>query len=85
MNLQDLAKRIECLEDIEAIKQLKARYCTICDDNHNPDRITSIFSETGEWEGRGIGHAKGHLIVCLRSRRHPCGVTVDRRDGFAPR
>jgi len=63
MNLEDLAKRITRLEDIEAIKQLKARYCTICDEDHNPDKITSVFSEDGVWEGRGIGHATGHAEI----------------------
>jgi len=63
MDQQDLAKRIQRLEDIESIKQLKATYCAICDDNHNPDRITTIFAEDGEWEGRGIGHAKGHAAI----------------------
>ena len=63
MNLEDLAKRITRLEDIEAVKQLKATYCSICDDDHNPDRIASIFSEDGVWEGRGIGHAQGHAAI----------------------
>ena len=63
MNLDDLAQRITRLEDIEAIKQLKARYCSICDDDHNPDRITSVFSEDAVWEGRGIGHAQGHAAI----------------------
>ena len=63
MNLDDLNKRITRLEDIEAIKQLKARYCEICDDNHNPDRITSVFSEDAIWEGRGIGKAEGHAAI----------------------
>ena len=63
MNLEELAKRITRLEDLESIKQLKARYCSICDDDHNPDRITSVFSEDGEWEGRGIGHATGHAAI----------------------
>jgi SnoaL-like domain len=63
MNLEELTKRITRLEDVEAIKQLKARYCSICDDNHDPERITGIFSEDGEWEGRGIGHAKGHAEI----------------------
>ena len=63
MNLEDLAKRIDRIEAIEAIKQLKASYCSICDDNHNPERITTIFSEDGEWEGRGIAHAKGHAEI----------------------
>ena len=55
-----LELRITRLEDIESIKQLKARYCEICDDDHNLDRITSIFSEDAIWEGRGIGRAQGH-------------------------
>ena len=35
----DVERRITELEDIEAIKELKALYCDICDDDHNPDRI----------------------------------------------
>ena len=57
---EQLAARIQRLEDIEAIKQLKALYCEICDDDHNPDRIVTIFTEDGIWEGRGIGTATGH-------------------------
>ena len=56
----ELEARITRLEDIEAIKQLKALYCEICDDEHDPDRIVTIFTEDGTWEGRGIGHAQGH-------------------------
>ena len=55
----ELEKRIAQLEDIEAIKQLKALYCDICDDNHNPDRITKIFVEDGIWEGGDFGKAQG--------------------------
>ena len=57
MDMVALERRITRLEDLESIKQLKALYCEICDDDHNPDRITSIFTEDGIWEGRGIGHA----------------------------
>lgn len=60
MDLEELEKRITRIEDLEAIKQLKARYCEICDENHNPDRITSIFTSDGIWEGKGIGTARGH-------------------------
>jgi ketosteroid isomerase-like protein len=60
MDLEALAARITRLEDLEAIKQLKARYCEICDDDHDPDRITAIFTEDGVWEGKGIGRAEGH-------------------------
>ena len=57
---QDLAARITRLEDIEAIKQLKAEYCDICDDMHNPDRITGLFVEDGIWESPTFGKAQGH-------------------------
>jgi len=45
MSIAELEKRIARIEDIEAIKQLKARYCEICDDDHNPERVTSVFAE----------------------------------------
>lgn len=60
MSLVELEKRITRLEDIEAIKQLKARYCAICDDDHNPEQIASVFAEDGIWEGGGFGTARGH-------------------------
>ena len=63
MSDQDLAARVQRLEDIEAIKQLKALYCEICDDDHNPDRIITIFTEDGIWEGKGIGTATGHVEI----------------------
>jgi SnoaL-like domain len=63
MDNTELANRITLLEDVEAIKQLKAEYCDICDDNHNQDRIVTIFAEDGIWEGPGIGTAKGHAAI----------------------
>lgn len=63
MNLEEIARRLTRLEDIEAIKQLKARYCEICDDDHNPDRITSVFAEDGIWESKDFGTAKGHAAI----------------------
>ena len=63
MDLSELETRITGLEDLEAIKQLKALYCEICDDNHNPDRIVTIFTEDGIWEGKGIGTATGHAEI----------------------
>jgi hypothetical protein len=56
----DIEARITRLEDIESIRQLKARYCEICDDNHNTAEIVNIFTADGIWEGAGIGRAQGH-------------------------
>lgn len=58
--VQSLNARIARLEAIEDIRQLKATYCDICDDNHNPDRIVTIFTPDCTWEARGIGTAHGH-------------------------
>src|SRR5437588_10749258 len=55
MASDELEKRITVLEDIEAIKQLKARYCAVCDDDHNPDMITTLFAADGIWEGADVG------------------------------
>lgn len=63
MDLAALEKRLTRMEDIEAIKQLKARYCHICDDLHNPDRIASVFAEDGIWESADFGQAKGHAAI----------------------
>ena len=63
MSTGDLEKRITRLEDIEANKQLKARYCAICDDDHNPNEITKIFAEDGIWEGGDFGKAQGHAAI----------------------
>ena len=60
MEQSDLEARITRLEDLESIKQLKARYCEICDAGHDPNRIITIFTEDAIWEGRGIGKAEGH-------------------------
>ena len=61
--MSDLEARIETLEAVEAIKQLKARYCEICDNDHDPDEIVTIFTEDGIWEGEGIGRAEGHADI----------------------
>jgi ketosteroid isomerase-like protein len=61
--LAALAARFTRIEDLEAIKQLKALYCEICDDDHDPQRITTIFTEDGIWEGKGIATAQGHAEI----------------------
>ncbi len=53
-------QRLQVLEDIEAIRRLKAAYCAACDDDHNPDRVTALFAEDAVWEAHpGIGVCRG--------------------------
>ena len=52
MNSGEIARQLTVLQDIEAIKQLKAEYCDICDDDHNQDRIVKIFLRRRHLGGR---------------------------------
>ena len=72
MDISDLEKRITVLEDIEAIKKLKARYCAICDEDHNPAKITALFAPDGIWEGAGVGGIRGttRFANCSRASRN---------------
>ncbi len=63
MTTEELEKRITALENVEAIKKLKARYCAVCDDDHNPDMITTLFAEDGIWEGADVGAHQGHAAI----------------------
>ena len=63
MATTSLEQRIQALEDVEAIKQLKARYCAHCDDDHDPDALTALFVEDGVWEASGITRAEGHAAI----------------------
>ncbi len=50
MTLEELAQRVQALEDIEAIKKLKARYCTAADTG-DKDLFLGCFSEDAVWDG----------------------------------
>ncbi len=54
MTLDELEKRIQVLEDLEAIKKLKAMYGQICDDNYNSTEMVRLFTEDAIWDGGEI-------------------------------
>jgi hypothetical protein len=51
------------LEDIEAIKILKARYGYYCDDSYDPEGISSLFVEDGVWDGGQFGRYEGRQAI----------------------
>ncbi|MGH3492948.1 MAG: nuclear transport factor 2 family protein [Sciscionella sp.] len=59
----DIEARIRRLEDTESIRRLKARYCDICDDGHNPARIVTLFAPEGTWETPEHGVRRGHAEI----------------------
>jgi hypothetical protein len=56
-------RRLRVLEDIEAIRKLKARYCAACDDNHNPVTLGALFAEDASWEASNMGRADGRAAI----------------------
>lgn len=51
---QTLAEKVDYLFAVEAIKQLKARYCRFCDSGYDPDGIATLFVEDGVWDGGAL-------------------------------
>jgi hypothetical protein len=85
MDNVELAKQITVLQDIEAIKKLKAEYCDICDDDHNQERIVTIFARGGIWEGKGVGYAKGHAGIRKLFKRFSERISFSQHNVFNPR
>jgi hypothetical protein len=64
MEIQALARRVQRLEDIEAIKKLKARYCALCDQQYDPEGLAGLFIEDGVWDaGEKFGRHVGRRAI----------------------
>src|ERR1700687_4059256 len=85
MDNAELEKRLTTLQDIEAIKRLKAEYCDICDDAHNQDRMVAIFAEDGIWEGKGLWWAQGHADIRKQAKGFAERISFAQHNVFNPR
>lgn len=63
MNLQELEKRVQTLEDIEAIRKLKARYCGYCDAGYDAEGLISLFTDDAVWDGGSFGRFEGRKAI----------------------
>ena len=61
--LAQLEQRVQALEDVNAIRHLKARYAASCDDQYNPDGIAALFTEDAVWESQGLGRFEGREAI----------------------
>ena len=53
--LERIERRLQMLEDAEAIRSLKARYAALCDNQYDADGIASLFTEDAVWESPALG------------------------------
>ncbi len=63
MSDANLEARIRGLEDIEALKQLKARYAAYCDDDYDADGLAPLFTEDAIWDGGVMGRYEGREAI----------------------
>ena len=61
--LERMERRLQALEDAEAIRNLKSRYAALCDDNYDADRIAALFAEDATWDSPGLGRFKGRDAI----------------------
>ncbi len=59
----ELQKRVRHLEDIDALRNLKAEYAAACDDNYDADRLAALFVEDATWESEGMGRYQGREAI----------------------
>src|SRR5580693_410422 len=61
--IERLERRLQALEDAEAIRNLKARYAALCDRQYDADGIAALFAEDALWESPGLGRFKGREAI----------------------
>ena len=63
MTLEELAKRVQALEDLEEIKKLKVRYAKYIDDNFNVEKLGELFTEDAVWTSEAWGAFRGREAI----------------------
>ncbi len=58
-----IEERLQVLEDIEAIRKLKAAYCAACDDDHNGAALADVFMPDGTWAVAGGSVTVGRELI----------------------
>lgn len=61
--LDRIERRLQALEDAEAIRNLKARYAALCDRQYDADAIAVLFTEDALWESPGLGRFEGREAI----------------------
>lgn len=58
-----MERRLQALEDAEAIRNLKAAYAAHCDNNYDADAIAAQFTQDAIWESPALGRYEGREAI----------------------
>src|SRR6478609_7783119 len=58
-----LKHRLRALKDAKTIRNLKARYAALCDDNYDADGIAALFTEDATWDSPSLGRFEGRDAI----------------------
>jgi len=61
--LEQIERRLQLLEDAEAIRNLKARYAALCDNQYDADGIAKLFTDDAVWESPALGRFEGREAI----------------------
>jgi ketosteroid isomerase-like protein len=61
--IQEIERRLQVLEDAEAIRNLKARYAALCDRQYDADGIAALFTDDALWDSPGLGRFEGREAI----------------------
>jgi hypothetical protein len=59
-DLEAIQQRLELLEDVRAIEDLKHRYTAALDFGYDLDALAACFVPRGRWVANGFGDCRGH-------------------------
>ena len=75
MVMNDVLKRLQRLEDQEAIRAVIAAYADAVDHNADPKMLTPCFTSDAVWQSKGIGKWVGRAAV-VKGLRQTCTVQI---------
>ena len=61
--LDRIERRLQALEDSEAIRNLKARYAALCDRQYDAEGIAALFTADAVGESPGLGRFEGREAI----------------------